>query len=90
MPFMPIFTVLTFVMFIFIVPVVSDVLSPPRGYFRRHCLRPLDYLVKLSAIQPYTPALGTIINLDSLPFGHRQINTTYRTFHMKTSLYRFL
>ena len=68
MAFMTIFVMLTFVMLIFIMPAVFNVLSPLWGCFRRHWLCPLDYLVKLSAVQPYPPALGAIINLDSLSF----------------------
>jgi hypothetical protein len=42
----------------------------------------LDDLVQLAAIEPHTPALGAIVNLDTLPVRHDQIRLqAYRTFH---------
>jgi hypothetical protein len=39
-------------------------------------------LVEFAAIQPDSPALGAVINFDSLPLGHQQISGgTYGAFH---------
>lgn len=42
---------------------------------RRLCRRAFDDLVQLPAIQPHTPAFGTIVDLDALPIGHYQVTS---------------
>ena len=43
--------------------------------------RGLDELIELTAIEPYTPALRAIIDLDALSFSKLQFNAAMRAIH---------
>jgi hypothetical protein len=45
----------------------------------------LDYLIEFPAIEPNTPVLGAIIDLDTGSLGHQEIGSgTHRAFHLST------
>jgi hypothetical protein len=50
-----------------------------KGFLRRT----LDDLVKLSAVQPDSPALGTKIDFHTLPLRHLQGHLTYGAVHKR-------
>lgn len=45
---------------------------PRHAARRRRPARQLDELVELAAIEPHTPAIGAVVDLEPLPFGHQQ------------------
>jgi hypothetical protein len=47
--------------------------------------RALNQVVKLSPIEPYSSAFWAVIYFHPLPFGQKQINITYRAFHVFSS-----
>lgn len=49
-----------------------------RRHFRRGLL---DDLVEFAAVEPYAPALGTVVNFHRLALHHEQIYGTYGTLH---------
>ncbi len=47
---------------------------------------PVDNLIQFAPIQPYPPALGAIVYLDALAFGHLELRSIYWAFHMNSGV----
>ena len=41
-----------------------------------------DQFIQLTAVEPYSAAFRTIVDLDPLPFGHHQRRLIYRALHI--------
>jgi hypothetical protein len=44
--------------------------------------RALYDLIQFTAIEPHTPAIGTVVDLYALPVGHDQGFVAFGTFHI--------
>ena len=47
---------------------------------------PVDNLIQFAPIQPYPPALGAIVYLNALAFGHLDLRSIYSAFHMNSGV----
>jgi hypothetical protein len=65
-----------------IAPIVTRIEVDARAGFGHG---PLQYLVEFTAIEPHAAALRTIVNLDSLPIGHNEIDFAGGTLHVRCS-----
>ena len=75
-----------------VAPVVMFAFIVPRRGRTCPCLRrgSLNDLVELAPVQPYAPALRTIIDFNSAPVRHYQVNITNGTLHIFIYLYSCL
>jgi len=59
--------------FAFLVPPPGIlVIAPGFGWARVITATPFQDLVEFAAIEPYAPALGAVVDLDALAFGHHE------------------
>lgn len=60
--------------------IIILILLRGRGVFDAHG-RAFNDFIKLPPVEPHAPAIGTIIDFDSLSFRHDQVYVTFGTIH---------